>query len=83
MAFEPLAGQRFVEVKDDHKAITWVGVLVGLLDVPYAGCLKMTVAGDNLTGPPERCPQTKCFLYCLWGRRSQSVSGPIGVCIHP
>lgn len=24
MAFEPLAGQRIVEVKDDHKAITWV-----------------------------------------------------------
>lgn len=49
MAFEPLAGQRFVEVKDDHKAITWVGILAGLLDGPYANCLKMTVVGDNLT----------------------------------
>jgi len=49
MAFEPLAGQRFVEVKDDHKAITWVSLLAGLLDGPYASCLKMTVVGDNLT----------------------------------
>ena len=49
MAFEPLAGQRFVEVKDDHKAITWVGILAGLLDGPYAKCLKMTVVGDNLS----------------------------------
>ena len=66
MAFEPLAGQRFVEVKDDHKAITWVGVLANLLDGPYATCLKMTVVGDNLTGPPLRCSQTKCFLYSFW-----------------
>lgn len=49
MAFEPLAGQRFVEVKDDHKAITWVGILADLLDGPYAKCLKMTVVGDNLS----------------------------------
>ena len=49
MAFEPLAGQRFVEVKDDHKAITWVGVLANLLDGPYANCVKMTVVGDNLS----------------------------------
>lgn len=49
MAFEPLAGQRFVEVKDDHKAITWVGVIANLLDGPYAKCLKMTVVGDNLS----------------------------------
>ena len=49
MAFEPLAGQRFVEVKDDHKAITWVSVLAGLLDGPYATCLKMTIVGDNLS----------------------------------
>lgn len=49
MAFEPLAGLRFVEVKDDHKAITWVGVLANLLDGPYAKCVKMTVVGDNLS----------------------------------
>ena len=48
MAFEPLAGQRFVTVKDDHKAIIWVGVLAGLLDGPYVNCLKVTVVGDNL-----------------------------------
>jgi len=49
MAFEPLAGQRFVNVKDDHKAITWVSILATLLDGPYAKCLKMTVVGDNLS----------------------------------
>ena len=66
MAFEPLAGQRFVEVKDDHKAITWVGVLANLLDGPYAMCLKMTVVGDNLTGPPLRCSQAECVLQRFW-----------------
>ncbi|MBC7571443.1 MAG: transposase [Spirosoma sp.] len=49
MAFEPLAGQRFVAVEDDHKAITWVGVIANLMDGPYAQCLKMTVVGDNLS----------------------------------
>ncbi len=49
MAFEPLAGLRFVEIKDDHKAITWVGVIANLLDGPYAQCVKMTVVGDNLS----------------------------------
>lgn len=49
MAFEPLAGQRFVEIKDDHKAITWVGVLANLLEGSYANCVKMTVVGDNLS----------------------------------
>ena len=49
MAFEPLAGKRFVDVKDDHKAITWAGVIAGLLDGPYANCLRMTVVGDNLS----------------------------------
>lgn len=49
MAFEPLAGRRFVEVKDDHKAVTWVGVIAGLLDGFYSTCVKMTVVGDNLS----------------------------------
>ena len=49
MAFEPLAGQRFVAVEDDHKAITWVAVIANLLDGPYANCLKMTLVGDNLS----------------------------------
>ena len=65
-AFEALAGPRFVEVKGDHKAITWVGVLASLLDGPHATCLTMTVVGDNLTGPPLRCSPTKCFLYSFW-----------------
>lgn len=49
MAFEPLAGQRFVTVKDDHKAVTWVKVIADLLDGPYVNCLKMTLVGDNLS----------------------------------
>lgn len=48
-AFEPLTGQRFVEVRDDHRAVTWVGVLAGLLDGPYAACQRLTVVGDNLS----------------------------------
>ena len=48
MAFEPLAGLRFVDVKDDHKAITWVGMIANLLDGPYARCIKMTVVSGNL-----------------------------------
>lgn len=49
MAFEPLAGQRYVEVKDDHRAITWVGIIAALLDGPYVNCVKMTLVGDNLS----------------------------------
>jgi hypothetical protein len=49
MVFEPLAGRRLVEVRDDHKAVTWVGIIVDLLDGPYAHSTKMTVVGDNLT----------------------------------
>ncbi len=49
MAFEALAGQRLVEVKDDHRAITWVSIIANLLDGAYANCLKMTVVGDNLS----------------------------------
>ena len=49
MAFEPLAGLLFVEIKDDYRAITWVGVIANLLDGPYSNCVKMTVVGDNLS----------------------------------
>ncbi|MBE7174650.1 MAG: IS630 family transposase [Williamsia sp.] len=49
MVFEPLAGRRLVEVRDDHKAVTWVGIIADLLDGPYANSTKMTVVGDNLT----------------------------------
>ncbi len=49
MAFEPLAGKRYVEVKDDHTAKTWVSVIASLLDGPYADCFKMTLVGDNLS----------------------------------
>ncbi len=57
MAFEPLAGLRFVRVEDNHKAKTWVVVIAALLDGPYAQCLKMTLVGDKLSahkpnGPP-------------------------------
>jgi hypothetical protein len=49
MIFEPLAGQRIVQVKDDHKAVTWVKIIAWLLDNHYVNCLRMTVVGDNLS----------------------------------
>ncbi len=49
MAFEPLAGQRFVKIRDNHRAVTWVGVIAELLDGPYSGCSRMTLVGDNLS----------------------------------
>lgn len=49
MAFEPLVGQRFVAVKDNHKGTTWVSVIADLLDGPYTNCQKMTLVGDNLS----------------------------------
>ncbi|MBD2700254.1 transposase [Spirosoma sp. BT702] len=49
MAFEALAGQRFVEVKDDHTAISWVSVMANLLDGPNETCVRMRVVGDNLS----------------------------------
>jgi hypothetical protein len=49
MVFEPLAGRRLVEVRDDHKAVTWVGIIADLLDGSYANSTKMTIVGDNLT----------------------------------
>ncbi len=82
MAFEPLAGQRFVDVKDDHKAITWVSIIANLLDGAYANCLKMTVIGDNLSSHKPNGPPLRCFLRCLWGTKSQELFGSAGVCVH-
>ena len=65
-AFQPLAGQRLVEVNDDHKAITWVGAIAGLLDGPHEKWLKMTVVSDSLTGPPVGCPKPGAF-YTVCG----------------
>lgn len=49
MAFEPLAGKRYVSIKDNHNSHTWVRVISGLLDGPYKGCRRMTLVGDNLS----------------------------------
>ncbi|GAA4415381.1 hypothetical protein GCM10023187_45870 [Nibrella viscosa] len=49
MAFEPLAGKRYVSIQDDHTARTWVGVIATLLDGPYRNCTRMTLVGDNLS----------------------------------
>ena len=83
MAFEPLAGLRFVEVKDDHKAISWVSVIANLLDGPYAKCLKMTLVGDNLSAHKPSAfyrvfsaERAKCYLDRLDGAAR-------AVCIHP
>ena len=77
MAFEPLAGQRFVEVKDDHKAITWVGVIANLLDGPSAKCVKMTVVGDNLSAH-----KPSAFYTVFGASEGQELSGPTGVYLH-
>lgn len=49
MAFEPLAGKRYVSIEDNHKSHTWVKVISGLLDGPYKACRCITLVGDNLS----------------------------------
>jgi hypothetical protein len=49
MAFDPLAGLRFVHIAADHKATTWVGVIAALLDGVYSTCKRLTLVGDNLS----------------------------------
>jgi hypothetical protein len=49
MAFEPLAGNRWVSIEKDHTAKTWVKVVSSLLDEQYKNCSKITLVEDNLT----------------------------------
>jgi hypothetical protein len=49
VAFEPLAGKRYVSIEADHTAKTWVKVVAALLDKEYRTCNKITLVEDNLT----------------------------------
>lgn len=49
MAFEPLAGKRYVRIEDNHNSHTWVKVVSDLLDNQYKDCLRMTLVEDNLS----------------------------------
>lgn len=49
MAFEPLAGKRYVSIEDNHAARTWVKVVASLLDNQYKDCPCITLVEDNLT----------------------------------
>jgi hypothetical protein len=49
MAFEPLAGKRYVSIEENHAAKTWVKVVASLLDKQYQGCSRITLVEDNLT----------------------------------
>lgn len=49
LAFEPLAGKRWVSIEEDHTAKTWVKVVASLLDNHYKECSKITLVEDNLS----------------------------------
>lgn len=49
MAFEPLAGKRWVSIEENHTAKTWVKVVSSMLDGEYKDCSKITLVEDNLT----------------------------------
>jgi hypothetical protein len=49
MAFEPLAGKRYLCIEEDHTAKTWVKVVSGLLDNQYKECSRITLVEDNLS----------------------------------
>ncbi len=82
MAFEPLAGRRFVSVHDNHRAVTWVGVIAGLLDGPYADCVRMTLVGDNGSGHPVERPQARRVLRRFRARGGKGLPRPPRVRLH-
>lgn len=49
MCFEPLGGQRFVEVRDTHNRYDWVAVVSGLLDNEYSNVPLISLVQDNHT----------------------------------
>ena len=60
MAFEPLAGKRYVSLEDNHNAKTWVKVVAALLDNQYRDCSKLTLVEDNLSA------HRPCTFYELY-----------------
>ena len=54
MFSEPLAGRRFVEIRDQHTKAEWVECMSKLVEQEYPEALKITVVLDNLsTHTPE------------------------------
>ena len=49
MAFEPLAGKRYVRIEENHTAKTWVQVVADLLDNQYKACSRMTLVEDSFS----------------------------------
>lgn len=49
MVFEPLAGNRYCFVEENHNRFTWVKIVSDLLDTIYQGCEKMTLVQHNLS----------------------------------
>lgn len=49
MAFEPLAGKRWLSLEEDHTAKSWVKVVSSLLDNQYKDCRRITLVEDNLS----------------------------------
>lgn len=49
LAFEPLAGKRWVSIEEDHTAKTWVKMVSSLLDNQYKNCSKITLVEDKLS----------------------------------
>lgn len=47
MNFEPLAGKRYVDIRDSHNRFDWVEVVSGLLDEQYSGIPQITLVQDN------------------------------------
>lgn len=60
MAFEPLAGKRWVSIEENHAAKTWVKVVASLLDNQYKDCSRITLVEDNLTA------HRPCTFYELY-----------------
>ena len=46
--FEPLAGQRYIEVTDSRTAIDWAHQIRDLLDIRYSNAKQVTLVMDNL-----------------------------------
>lgn len=49
MVCEPLAGQRFVWVEDNHNRLTWARIVADVVEHKYPNTHKITLVQDNLS----------------------------------
>lgn len=49
MLFEPLAGKRYVRVRDKHDRLVWAAVVAELVEELYPEAKKITLVQDNLS----------------------------------